>query len=37
MIRLEALRKSLPFSCGNATVTPHVPPWMCLPSLTDEE
>lgn len=37
MIRLEALRKSLPFSCGDATVTPHVPSWMCLPSSTDEE
>lgn len=37
MIRLEALHKSLPFSCGNATLTPHIPPWMCLPSLTDEE
>jgi len=37
MIRLEALRKSLPFSCGDATVTPHIPPWMCLPSSTDEE
>lgn len=30
MIRLEALRKPLPFSCGNATVTPHIPSWMCL-------
>jgi folate-binding protein YgfZ len=37
MLRLEALHKSLPFSCGNATVTPHIPEWMCLPSLTDEE
>lgn len=37
MIRLEALSKPLPFSCGNATVIPHIPQWMRLPSLTDEE
>jgi folate-binding protein YgfZ len=35
MIRLEALSKPLPFSCGNATLVPHVPGWMRLPSLTD--
>lgn len=37
MIRLEALHKALPFSCGSATVTPHIPHWMCLPSLEGEE
>ncbi len=37
MIRLEALSKSLPFQCGNATLTPHIPQWMCLPSLNKEE
>jgi folate-binding protein YgfZ len=37
MMRLEALHKSLPFSCGSATVSPHVPQWMCLPSLDHEE
>lgn len=36
MIRLEALSKPLPFHCGNATLTPHIPQWMRLPSLTDE-
>jgi hypothetical protein len=36
-IRLEALSKSLPFHCGNATLTPHIPQWMCLPSLNKEE
>lgn len=37
MIRLEAMRKSLPFSCGDAILTPHIPQWMILPSLTGEE
>jgi hypothetical protein len=36
MIRNEALHKSLPFTCGGATVTPHIPQWMHLPSLDDE-
>jgi folate-binding protein YgfZ len=31
MIRLESLRKSLPFSCSNVTLTPHIPQWMSLP------
>lgn len=35
MIRLEALGNALPFSCGNATLTPHIPYWMRLPSLAD--
>ena len=37
MLRLEALSKSLPFQCSNATLTPHIPHWMCLPSLNKEE
>ncbi len=37
MLRLEALSKSLPFQCGNATLTPHIPHWRCLPSLHEEE
>lgn len=36
MIRIEALHRSLPFTCGNATVIPHIPQWMRLPSLDDE-
>jgi hypothetical protein len=36
MIRLEALSKSLPFHCGSATLVPHIPHWICLPSLNDE-
>ena len=37
MLRLEALSKSLPFQCGSATLIPHIPHWMCLPSLNEEE
>jgi len=37
MIRLEALHKSLPFSCESATLTLHIPHWMCLPSLDGEK
>jgi folate-binding protein YgfZ len=36
MIRLEALSKALPFQCEDATLTPHIPHWMCLPSLDEE-
>ena len=36
MIRLEALSKALPFQCEDATLTPHIPHWMCLPSLDQE-
>ena len=37
MLRLEALSKPLPFQCGNATLKPHIPHWMCLPSFHEEE
>lgn len=37
MIRLEALSKPLPFFCGNATLVPHIPHWMHLPSLTETD
>jgi len=37
MLRLEALSKALPFQCSNATLIPHIPHWMCLPSLHEEE
>lgn len=36
MIRLNALSNPLPFSCGNATVVPHIPHWMRLPSEKNE-
>lgn len=37
MIRLQALSKSLPFRCEDATLTPHIPHWICLPSLNEED
>jgi folate-binding protein YgfZ len=37
MLRLEALSKPLPFQCSSATLTPHIPHWMCLPSLNEEK
>lgn len=37
MIRLEALSKPLPFRCEDATLIPHIPDWMCLPSLNEEQ
>jgi tRNA-modifying protein YgfZ len=37
MIRVEALHKPLPFLCGGATLTPHIPHWVCLPSLDGAE
>jgi folate-binding protein YgfZ len=36
ILRLEALSKPLPFQCGSATLTPHIPHWMRLPSLVEE-
>jgi folate-binding protein YgfZ len=36
-LRLEALSKPLPFQCSNATLIPHVPQWMHLPSLTNPD
>ncbi|MCE3230184.1 MAG: glycine cleavage system protein [Alphaproteobacteria bacterium] len=37
LLRLEALSKPLPFQCGNATLMPHIPQWMHLPSLTNPD
>lgn len=37
MLRLEALSKPLPFQCGNATLKPHIPHWMCLSPLYEEK
>ena len=32
VLRLDALKGGAPLICGEATLTPRIPPWMSLPA-----